>query len=57
MVSGAAVPNTRLDASTTPTDFLLPSAMVNAWLTHLPSKYTLAAVETVAALRWVVLMG
>jgi hypothetical protein len=38
MVSGAAVPNTRLDASTTPTDFLLPSAMVSAWLTHLPSK-------------------
>jgi uncharacterized membrane protein len=30
--------------STTPTDFLVPSGRVKPWLTHLPSKYTLALV-------------
>ena len=38
MISGAPVLNVRVDGNTTPTDFLVPSANVMPWLTHLPSK-------------------
>ena len=41
----------------TPTDFLVPSGKVMPWLTHLPSKYTLAAVVTDTPSIWVVVMG
>ncbi len=47
MISGAAVPKVSVAGSTTPTDFFVPSGNVRAWLTHLPSKYTLAWVATV----------
>lgn len=47
MISGAPVPKVSVLGSTTPTDFLVPSAKVKLWLTHLPSKYTLAAVVRV----------
>jgi hypothetical protein len=38
MISAAAVPKVSVAGSTTPTDFLVPSARVKLWLTHLPSK-------------------
>src|SRR3989338_6608865 len=57
MISGAPVLKVRLAGSTTPTDFLVPSGKVMPWLTHLPSKYTLAWVLTVTPLIWVGLMG
>src|SRR5690554_765085 len=44
MISGLPVPKVSFDGSTTPTDLWLPSAVTKLWLTHLPSKYTLAAV-------------
>src|SRR5258706_1288440 len=48
MISGAPVLKVSWEGSTTPTDFLVPSARVTVWLTHLPSKYTLACVVTLA---------
>src|SRR3990167_1637040 len=57
MISGAQVLKVSVAGSTTPTDFLVPSGKVMPWLTHLPSKYTLAWVLTVTPLIWVVLMG
>src|SRR6478736_3912149 len=48
MISGAPVLNVSCEGSTTPTDFFVPLASVTVWLTHLPSKYTLAWVETEA---------
>ena len=51
MISGAPVLKVRVDGRITPTDFLLPSASVRLWLTHLPSKYTLALVDTAALWR------
>jgi hypothetical protein len=42
MISGAPVLKVSVAGSTTPTDFLVPSGKVMPWLTHLPSKYTLA---------------
>src|SRR5690606_6111247 len=44
MISGLLVPKVSLAGSTTPTDLWLPSAVTKLWLTHFPSKYTLAAV-------------
>jgi len=38
MISGAPVPKVRVAGRMTPTDFLVPSARVMPWLTHLPSK-------------------
>src|SRR6478672_5952801 len=46
MISGAPVLNVSVAGSTTPTDFFVPSGKVMPWLTHLPSKYTLAWVVT-----------
>src|SRR3989344_8787123 len=46
MISGAPVLKVSVAGSTTPTDFFVPSANVMPWLTHLPSKYTLAWVVT-----------
>src|SRR3989344_4220135 len=46
MISGGPVLKVSVAGSTTPTDFLVPSANVMPWLTHLPSKYTLAWVVT-----------
>jgi hypothetical protein len=46
MISGAPVLKVRVAGRITPTDFLVPSAKVMPWLTHLPSKYTLAWVLT-----------
>src|SRR5512134_1786842 len=48
MISGAPVLNVSWEGRTTPTDFFVPSARVTVWLTHLPSKYTLACVATLA---------
>jgi hypothetical protein len=56
MISAAAVPKVSSAGRTTPTDFLLPSASVRLWLTHLPSKYTLAWVLTLTLAMWEVLM-
>jgi hypothetical protein len=42
MISGAPVLKVRVAGKITPTDLLVPSAKVMLWLTHLPSKYTLA---------------
>jgi hypothetical protein len=42
MISGAPVLKVRVEGKITPTDLLVPSAKVMLWLTHLPSKYTLA---------------
>src|SRR5689334_5952626 len=50
MISGAPVLKVRVEGRITPTDFLVPSASVRLWLTHLPSKYTLALVATAALL-------
>ena len=46
MISAAPVPNVSSVSgpSTTPTLLLTPSAVTKLWLTHLPSKYTLAFV-------------
>lgn len=38
------MPKVSSAGSTTPTDFFVPSGYVKLWLTHLPSKYTLALV-------------
>src|SRR3954465_5991061 len=57
MISGAPVLKVRLAGRTTPTDFFVPSASVMAWLTHLPSKYTLALVATDTASNFSVVMG
>jgi hypothetical protein len=46
MISGAPVLKVSVDGRITPTDFLVPSASVRPWLTHLPSKYTFALVVT-----------
>src|SRR3989344_9589409 len=42
MISGAPVLKVSVAGSTTPTDFLVPSANGMPWLTHLPSKHTMA---------------
>src|SRR4051794_7174896 len=47
MISGAPVLNVSCAGRMTPMDFLVPSANWMEWLTHLPSKYTLAWVVTV----------
>ena len=57
MISGAPVLKVRVDGRTTPTDFLVPSASVMPWLTHLPSKYTLAWVVTLTLSIFSVVMG
>ena len=57
MISGAPVLKVRVEGKITPTDFFVPSASVMPWLTHLPSKYTLAWVLTVTPSRvWVVMV-
>src|SRR4051812_22395048 len=56
MVSGAPVLKVSVAGRITPTDFLVPSASTMPWLTHLPSKYTLARVVTLAPERVSVLM-
>jgi hypothetical protein len=56
MISGAPVLNVKVAGKITPTDFLLPSAKVSWWLTHLPSKKTLAVVLTDTPSMWVVVM-
>src|SRR5687767_7062257 len=48
MISGAPVLKVSWEGNTTPTDFFVPSARVTVWLTHLPSKYTLACAVTLA---------
>src|SRR3954449_6792166 len=48
MISAAAVLKVSCEGSTTPTDLRVPSARVRLWLTHLPSKYTLAWVAMLA---------
>src|SRR3954462_3035916 len=48
MTSAAPVLKVRVAGRITPTDFFVPSARVMPWLTHLPSKYTLALVATEA---------
>src|SRR3990167_10188322 len=57
MISGAPVLKVSVAGSTTPTDFLVPSANVMPWLTHLPSKYTLAWVVTDTPSIFSVVMG
>src|SRR5205085_640858 len=57
MTSGAPVLKVSWAGRTTPTDFLVPSASVTVWLTHLPSKYTLALVLTAPERVWVVMEG
>jgi len=44
ITSGAAVLKVRVAGKMTPTDSLVPLAVVMAWLMHLPSKNTLALV-------------
>src|SRR5215210_8581553 len=56
MISGAPVLKVRLAGRITPTDFFVPSARVMPWLTHLPSKYTLALVATEATSSFSVVM-
>ena len=52
MISGAPVLKVNVAGKITPTDFLVPSAKVMPWLTHLPSKYTLAWVVTL--MLWII---
>jgi hypothetical protein len=48
MISAAAVLKVSCEGSTTPTDFFSPLAKITVWLTHLPSKNTLAWVAMLA---------
>ncbi|MNW10915.1 hypothetical protein D3C71_2082370 [compost metagenome] len=57
MISAAAVPKVSVAGRTTPTDFFVPSARVKLWLTHLPSKYTLALVVRVTPAKVSVVMA
>src|SRR3989338_2690055 len=57
MISGAPVLKVSVAGSTTPTDFFVPSGKVMPWLTHLPSKYTLAWVVTDTPSIFSVVMG
>src|SRR6476661_1976534 len=57
MISGAPVLKVRVAGRITPTDFFVPSASCRPWLTHLPSKYTLARVVTLTPGRVSVVMG
>jgi hypothetical protein len=57
MISGAPVLNVKVAGKITPTDNLLPLAVVMAWLTHLPSKNTLARVVMLTASIFSVVMG
>src|SRR5665647_3044738 len=57
MISGAPVLKVKVAGRITPTDFLLPSARVMPWLTHLPSKYTLARVMTLTLSIFSVVMA
>ena len=57
MISGAPVLKVRVAGRITPTDFLVPSASVMPWLTHLPSKYTLAWVVTLTLSIFSVVMS
>ncbi len=57
MISGAPVLKVSVEGSTTPTLFLVPSASVMLWLTHLPSKYTLALVATETLSNCSMVMG
>src|SRR3954469_2355080 len=56
ITSAAPVLKVRVAGRITPTDFLVPSAKVTPWLTHLPSKYTLARVVTLTPPRVSVVM-
>src|SRR3954469_8826340 len=57
MISAAPVLKVSWAGRMTPTDFFVPSAKVTPWLTHLPSKYTLARVVTLTPERVSVVMG
>src|SRR6478672_13373565 len=57
ITSGAPVLKVRVAGRITPTDFFVPSASCRPWLTHLPSKYTLARVVTLTPGRVSVVMG
>src|SRR3954470_9572381 len=57
ITSGAPVLKVRVAGRITPTDFFVPSASCRPWLTHLPSKYTLARVVTLTPERVSVVMG
>jgi hypothetical protein len=56
MISGAPVLKVKVAGKITPTDNLVPLAVVMAWLTHLPSKNTLALVVTLTASIFSVVM-
>jgi hypothetical protein len=57
MISAAPVLKVRVAGKTTPTDLRVPSGKVSWWLTHLPSKYTLAWVATDTPSMWVVVIN
>ncbi len=56
MISGTPVLKVKVAGKITPTDNLVPLAVVMAWLTHLPSKNTLALVVTLTASIFSVVM-
>ena len=56
MISGAPVLKVKAAGRITPTLLRVPSLNSTVWLTHLPSKYTLAWVVTdTPSMRWVVM--
>src|SRR5690606_11700585 len=52
MTSGAPVLNVRVDGKMRPMVFFDPSGKITVWLTHLPSKYTLAFFTTLTLSNW-----
>src|SRR3954463_2189356 len=57
ITSAAPVLKVRVAGRITPIDFFVPSASCRLWLTHLPSKYTLARVVTLTPEKVSVVMG